>query len=155
MQFAEIQTFFEEEGIKNHKILKRAETRWLSRKQCVDSIIEQYVPLQTYFAKLAMEDHPKTSEQIQATLKNPLTLIYLQFMSYALGFLDEINLMFQSRQPLLYKLKTTIEKLLRNIYVNIMPMATFKEIKNVFQFNHFDKNYSSFDLSNLSRCQCQ
>lgn len=51
--FQEFQEFFH---VKIHKILSHSVTRWLSVKQCVDRILEQYEPLKAYFTEIVFED---------------------------------------------------------------------------------------------------
>ena len=40
----------DEMGYTQHKILRKADTRWLSVKQAIDRILEQWEPLEQYFS---------------------------------------------------------------------------------------------------------
>ncbi|KAJ8917902.1 hypothetical protein NQ315_002594 [Exocentrus adspersus] len=95
-RFKEFQEFFNTEI---HKILLPAMTRWLSMKQCVDRILEQYDPLEAYFREEVFRDPSKTTEEILDTFSNKFTRMYLEFMSYILGLLTEFNKLFQFEVP--------------------------------------------------------
>lgn len=130
--FKEFQIFFKTEI---HKILSPSITRWLSLEQCVKRVLEQYDPLQAYFRELVFEDPSKTTEDIIKSLDNLFTKIFLEFMSYILGILNDFNKLFQSEAPLLYKLKPETSRLLKTIYSNFLILNSFKT-EDVFKFNH-------------------
>ena len=91
-EFERVQEGFDD--VLHHKMLKRAETRWLSRQMCVNRIIEQFKPLKEYFESIEKSDYLRTTSQIVTTLQNPYTMIYLHFMSYTLSLLNDINTLF-------------------------------------------------------------
>lgn len=112
--------------VKIHKILSPSVTRWLSVKQCVDRILEQYEPLKAYFTEIVFEDSSYTNQTILETTQNSFTKIYLEFMSYILEVLCDFNVLFQSEQPLLHKLKPEIEKLIKDVCMNFMKVESVK-----------------------------
>lgn len=126
-------------GVEIHKILKRSGTRWLSLKDCVNRLIEQFEVLKEYFKAESLKDHSKTTTQIYETLTNNYTLAYLEFLSYVTQLTNDLNVMFQSRSPLLYKLKDEIESLLKSICMNYMDIKYVRECSDIFQINHFDQ----------------
>lgn len=132
----EFQIFFQ---VDIHKILLPSNTRWLSLKACVDRILEQFDPLNAYFTETVFSDPSKTTEEMLKSMSNKFTKIYLEFMSYNLGLLNEFNLMFQAETPLLHKLKPETEKLLRVLCLNFMPLSFVKQ-NDVFNLNHLDSN---------------
>lgn len=115
----EFQKYFQTEI---HSILKPSNTRWLSLKSCVDRVLEQYPALEAYLKELVFEDPSKTSNEMLKTMNNCYTKIYLEFLSYVLSLLTEFNILFQSEAPLLYKLKSEVERLLTNIVSNYMDL---------------------------------
>lgn len=127
----EIQEFFK---IEIHKILLPANTRWLSLKHCVDRVLEQYDALIAYFHVESLSDHSRTTEEITNVITNPISKLYLEFMSYTLGLLIEFNKLFQSEAPLLYRLKPETESLLKIIYSNFLKRECLGQ--NVFDLNH-------------------
>ena len=71
----EFQEFFQADL---HKILQASQTSWLSMKQCVDWIIEQYDVLTDYFTNVMFEDPTHTNDMIFKSLKNKFTSAYLE-----------------------------------------------------------------------------
>lgn len=55
-QLQEMQEYFRE---KKHKMLKLATTRWLSRSECVNRVLENWNILENYFAIAVYEDKLK------------------------------------------------------------------------------------------------
>lgn len=134
----EFQIFFK---VEMHKILLPSNTRWLSVEQCVNRTLEQYDVLQAYFRESTFEDPSRTTEDILKSLDNKFTKIYLEFMSYVLGILNDFNKMFQSESPLLYKLKPEVERLLKIIYSNYLTVDCIRQ-NNIFKCDH--KNPRNF-----------
>jgi hypothetical protein len=82
-----------------HKILKPAQTRWLSLEQCVQLLLEQWPALESYF-KNTVEKHRVVSlTQIYGALKNPIIKLYFQFLSFVLPKFTNLNKLFQSQTP--------------------------------------------------------
>lgn len=134
----EFQSFFKTDI---HKILKPAITRWLSLKQCVDRILEQFQPLKEYFTELLFEDPSLTTDEILSTMNNQFTKIYLEFMSYVLGLMSDFNILFQTNKPLLHKLKPETVKLLTTICSNFIEIEVIRK-NDIFQLDH--KNPKNF-----------
>lgn len=142
-RFREFQEFYRTEI---HKILLPSITRWLSLKQCVDRILEQYDPLEAYFREIVFEDHSKTTEEILDSFANKFTRVYLEFMSYMLELLTNFNKLFQSEAALLYRLKPETETLLRSLCANYMKRECITNTKNVFDLQHdHPNNFLSLD----------
>lgn len=129
-----------------HKILSPSITRWLSVKQCVDRVLEQYEPLVAYFTELVFEDPSHTTEVMLETFNNGFTKIYFEFMSYSLGLMTEFNLLFQSEKPLLYKVKPETENLLQQLCANFIQAKVIRNTENIFKLNHSDPaNFTQLD----------
>ena len=64
------------------KLLKPAQTRWLSLEQCIQRIIEQWPALELYFEKSAESDRLVSSQNIFTALKNPIFKLYFYFLSF-------------------------------------------------------------------------
>ncbi|KAJ8958371.1 hypothetical protein NQ314_006432 [Rhamnusium bicolor] len=111
----EFQEFFKTDI---HKVLLPSVTRWLSVQQCTDRILEKYDVLKAYFRETTFEDPSRTNEEILKHLENSFTKIYLEFMSYILGILNDFNTLFQSEVPLLHKLKLEVIRMLKILYSN-------------------------------------
>ncbi|CAG9837716.1 unnamed protein product [Diabrotica balteata] len=142
-KFIEFQNFFQ---VKIHKILSPAITRWLSIKECVDRVLEQYEPLRAYLTEYVFEDPSITTETMLETMSNLFTPVYLEFMSYSLGLMTDFNLLFQSEKPLLCKVKPQTETLLRTLCSNFIKMSVIKRTNDIFILNH--ENPTNFELDN-------
>lgn len=135
--YLEFQEFFQ---VEIHKFLSPAKTRWLSVKECVDRVLEQYDPLQAYFRLTLYEDPSDTLQSMLNTMDDKFTKLYLEFMAYVLGTLCEFNRMFQAEKPLLHKLKPEVEKLLKDMCSNYMDVDYVKKTP-VFQIKLSDSRY--------------
>lgn len=115
--FQEFQMFFH---VEIHKILHHPNaTHWfLSLKMCADRVLEQYQALKAYLRDSVLEDPSTTTETMLSTMDNIFTLAYLEFMSYVLGILTELNTLFQCELPLLHKFKPEIDKILKDLCCN-------------------------------------
>ncbi|CAH0715749.1 unnamed protein product, partial [Brenthis ino] len=136
-KFAEFQAFFQ---CDLHKILNVATTRWLSVKNCVDRVLQQYTPLREYLRLAVFEDPSKTTEEMVATMDNEFTVIYLEFMSYTLGLLTQFNLLFQSETPLLYKMKSSVENLLKTVCSNYITFSYVKSCTDIMKIEFDDES---------------
>lgn len=120
----EFQAFYE---VDEHNILRSSQTRWLSLKQSVDRVLEQYEPLTRYFMVQVFEDCTPTTEYILKTLKLKSTKCYLQFLSYVLDLLTGLNVLFQTDGPVLVKLQPEISNLIKNLSLNFLNTKYVRE----------------------------
>lgn len=145
-RFKEFQTFFR---VDIHKILLPCNTRWLSLKACIDRVLEQFTPLKAYFTEVVFSDPSKTTEDMLSSMNNKYIEIYLQFMSYTLGLLNDFNILFQSESPLLHRVRPEIAKLLRVLCSNFIEFSYIKGT-DIFQLNHLNTDHHlPFDKVNL------
>ena len=82
-----------------HKILKPAQTRWLSLDQCVQRILERWSALELYFKHSALHDRLVKSQNLFAALQNPIFKLYFQFLAFVLPKFTRFNKLFQSETP--------------------------------------------------------
>ena len=66
-EFAKFQHFTEP-----HKILKPAQTRWLSLQMCVKRILEQWDALKLFFVQQAATERLVAAENLASAYKNPI-----------------------------------------------------------------------------------
>lgn len=81
-----------------NKMLHPSATRWLSLVSCVNRVIKHYIPLKGYFKVQANIDQITNAKEISEALDNPVTLIYLHFLSYFLPYFTNLNLEMQSEE---------------------------------------------------------
>ncbi|XP_063239989.1 uncharacterized protein LOC134540887 [Bacillus rossius redtenbacheri] len=134
----EFQIFFQTEI---HNILSPAVTRWLSLKACIDRVLEQYLALESYLRESVFEDPSRTTEDMLKTMENKYTKMYMEFMSYVLGLLTNFNTLFQGEMPLLHRLKSEVERLLKTLCCNFMSPSYVKGM-DVLTIEH--KNPSNY-----------
>lgn len=103
-EFKEFQHFFE---VKPHKLLQLSCTRWLSLLTVVRRVLQQYVPLTSYF-QLQHFDGITNSQAITLALDNPINKMYLEFLEFILPTLVDLNLEFQAETPKIYLLYTRL-----------------------------------------------
>lgn len=99
-----------------HKILLRAETRWLSLLAVVKRLLEQLPALKLYFQSAVLTDRLLAAQSILDKCMEPSTELYLEFLSFVLPFFHDLNKEMQSERPKLYmlydKIFTTYQTLL-------------------------------------------
>ena len=100
----ELRSFQEWLEVEAHKILKKIDTRWLSLESCVNHILEQYTPLQSYFdsmekSRLSDEKSRKKMMALRDKLKKGISKAYLLFLSNILSSVNKFNLLFQYSSP--------------------------------------------------------
>ena len=116
----ELRSFQEWLEVEAHKILKKVDTRWLSLEACVNRILEQYTPLESYFdsmenSRLSDEKSRKKMKALRDQLKKPITKAYLLFLSNILSSVNKFNLLFQSSSPNIHRLVKEMNQLLLGI----------------------------------------
>lgn len=99
-EFEEFQHFFD---VKPHKLLQLSCTRWLSLLMVVRRVLQQYVPLCSYF-QLQHFDGISNFQVISNALDNPVNKMYLEFLEFILPTLVDLNLEFQAETPKIYLL---------------------------------------------------
>lgn len=99
-EFEQFQHFFD---VKHHKLLQLSCTRWLSLLMVVRRVLQQYVPLCSYF-QLQHFDGISNSQVISNALDNPVNKMYLEFLEFILPTLVDLNLEFQAETPKIYLL---------------------------------------------------
>lgn len=105
-QYKTFQHFTETEP---HKILRPAQTRWLSLEGCVRRVLEQWPALEAYFESAAENDRLVSSQNILSALKNPIYKLYLFFLKFVLPKFTNFNKLFQSEKPNLHILDKCLE----------------------------------------------
>ncbi|XP_050066599.1 uncharacterized protein LOC126555759 [Aphis gossypii] len=90
-------------SIKPHKLLQLSGTRWLFVLAAVERILEQYKALQSYFYLEKFKD-VLNGTNISNYLDDPKNKLYLEFLTFILPTIVNVNLEFQSETPKLYLL---------------------------------------------------
>ncbi|XP_075161205.1 uncharacterized protein LOC142234025 [Haematobia irritans] len=136
--FLQFQEYF---GTEMHVILGYASTRWLSRKEVVDRILEQWEPLQYYFNLKNFESEFKTEkiEFISQELTNSITKLYFLFLSYILNLVIGINIEMQSEEARIHILLPRLEFLYKQIARNFIQKEAL-DCNDIFHLNLDDNN---------------
>ena len=69
-------------------MLKRSQRRWLSLHTCTARVVEQWPPLELFFASEVNEEHSPIAERVLSALKSPYVKATLEFMNFVL---DELT----------------------------------------------------------------
>lgn len=128
-QFREFQEYFD---VKQHKILKIANTRWLSLEAAVQRILEQWQPLKHFFLYNEFDQNNDVASKILQGMTSE-NLCYLQFLSYSLNAVNKLNLEFQAERPRFHKILESFKFYFKNLannflHLNLMDM---EEINNI------------------------
>lgn len=95
----------------------------------VDRILEQWTPLQSHFDKLGEEE--PAFEKMATYYRIPIYQLYMQFISYALSLVTNINKEFQTERPAIHLLhkrmatffKTLLSNYMKLEYLNSTPIC--------------------------------
>lgn len=98
-RLAEYKRFQSFTNTEPHKLLKPAQTRWLSLEQCILRVLEQWQALEEYFKDASENSRLVSSCTIYAGLKNPIVKLYFQFLKFVLPKFTNFNKLFQSEMP--------------------------------------------------------
>ena len=109
--FSQFQEFVD---CKPHKLLKAAHTRRLSLEACVRRLLEQYDALLSYFR--STDEQSAQVRRITTAFENPVSKLYLMFLSDALPVINIFNKIMQKQSPtaliLHQEVNTFVKKLL-------------------------------------------
>ncbi|XP_070529870.1 SCAN domain-containing protein 3-like [Cardiocondyla obscurior] len=131
---AEFQNFFH---VDRHKVLKLANTRWLSFQKCVCRLLENWDVLKSYFLLAVVEDKLKSAETILHYFQDNLIKAYLLFLKYSLNFFNTFNALFQFRNILIHLLYKNSRQLILQFGQNFVKLNVLNDI---FNLNLKDKN---------------
>ena len=77
-------------------MLMLSRTHWLSRRQVIERILEQWLPLKEFFYEESKFDKVDSTMSIYKTVTNPGTKCMLSFLKFILQKVDNLNIEFQS-----------------------------------------------------------
>ncbi|CAG5090686.1 Similar to ZNF862: Zinc finger protein 862 (Homo sapiens) [Cotesia congregata] len=104
-EFKQYQQFLE---LKNHKILRPVEIRWLS----VTAVVTRLLETKTTSTTINFE----TEELILQQLNDPIIKLYYHFLEWILPKFSSLNKLFQSEKPLI----TVVHKTMSSTYVELL-----------------------------------
>ncbi|CAB3223225.1 unnamed protein product [Arctia plantaginis] len=114
-QFKAFQNFVE---VDVHKILRPAQTRWLSLSSVVDRLLEQWDALRLYFDSKWLDD--RECREIHKRLNDPIIKAYYYFLSWMLPKFANANAYFQSESTVITEMHTKMRDLYRNLIKLVM-----------------------------------
>lgn len=122
-EFKEFQQFVE---IDIHRILRPAQTRWLSLTAVVDRMLEQWDALRLYFDTKWLAD--AECQEVHAHLNDPLIKAYYYFLGWMLPKFSTVNSYFQSESVVITKLNQKMTALYRELISLIFPSSYINSI---------------------------
>ena len=139
-RLAEYKEFQHFTNTEPHRLLRPAQTRWLSLEQCVLRVIEQWAALEAYFENSAENDRLVSSQNILSALKNPIFKLYLCFLKYILPKFTHFNKLFQSEKPNIHFLAKTLASTYKSFLSCYMTNTYLKScpLKNIDPLSHSD-----------------
>lgn len=110
--FFQIQTLLD---YKPYKMLQPAQTRWLSLEMVVNRVIERYECIKIFFNFQVNNDKIENAKHILEKLNDPLNELFLNFLTFTLAMINNLNKLFQNESPQIFKLYSEMKKLLKTI----------------------------------------
>lgn len=118
---SQLKAFQEFCDTKVHKILRPAQTRWLSLSSVVNRILEQWEALALYFDDKWLEDHE--SRELHIALRDPIQKAYFYFLSWMLPKFTKTNAYFQNENTVIINMHVKMQELYRELLLLIMPTS--------------------------------
>lgn len=91
-------------NVHNHKLLKLANTCWLSLQAVVNRMLEQWSVLEQFFQEAVDEGNLQSFSTILHALQAPIYKLYYLFLSNILELVNRLNVESQSEKSKLYSL---------------------------------------------------
>nr|XP_033339080.1 uncharacterized protein LOC117227710 isoform X1 [Megalopta genalis]XP_033339081.1 uncharacterized protein LOC117227710 isoform X1 [Megalopta genalis]XP_033339082.1 uncharacterized protein LOC117227710 isoform X1 [Megalopta genalis] len=101
-----------------HRMQEPSKTKWLSMRECVVKLLEQWDILLIYF-----EDQNNTcATEILEDLNSTCTKAYLEFLNYSLKIITQYNTIFQSKQADISTMVEQCHDLLKDLGCNFLKL---------------------------------
>lgn len=123
-------------NLKPHKLLRPAQTRWLSLITVVKRILEQWEALKLFFRNEMFEHKTETVEIIFNKMNNIFYKLYLMFLDFVLPYLTNLNKEMQAEKPKIYSLYSSVELVYKTILEFIIKDSCLVESRNLFEINY-------------------
>lgn len=120
-------------NVKVHKMLHPSQTRWLSVNTAVKRVLEQFLALKLFFTDQVANNDLLISDNILRRLKDPTTILFLQFLDFVLPFFTELNREMQAEHPKIHLVYSNICRTLRTLFDCFLKRdyIVITEIENV------------------------
>jgi hypothetical protein len=126
-EFESIQKCYE---VPIHKLIRKADTRWLSMEQCVNRIVEQWEPLKTYFMlETGDSRNEELVKDIVSELTSRTTYAFLLLLKNSLAYVIQFNLIFQSDNCQIQRMVTESQNLFLLFVSCIVKSSYIKSMK--------------------------
>lgn len=119
------------------KINKLAGTRWLSRYEAINKILEQWDGLKLHFDMAKSRERCYIAEQLSSMLKSKTNLLYMTFLGTYLKPITMANKMFQATDADPLKLLEEIKNLLLTYFAILIPPAQLEKADK-FSLSDYD-----------------
>ncbi|MBW0545018.1 hypothetical protein O181_084733 [Austropuccinia psidii MF-1] len=111
----ELQEFQEFVDVEVHRMLHPAQTRWLSLREVVQRMLEQWDALRLFFTQKWMEERLVTAELIFQGLHDPFMKMYCNFLDWVIPKFANANQLFQSKGVVVFNVHEKMSDLLRDL----------------------------------------
>lgn len=124
----EFQEFQEFTASEKHKILRHYDIRWLSLHNCVNRILEQWIPLKLFFQGQYLTDKQQnvSCEFLYNSFNDNLILLYFYFLDFVLPIVNKFNIIFQGDYPVTHTFFKDMSSFFRSILSCFMKSTYVK-----------------------------
>jgi hypothetical protein len=117
------------------KMLKRAQTRWLSLEAAVKRVLEQFDALVLFFEEEVKEEKLLAPQNILSWLKDPQMKICLQFLEFILPFFNKLNKLFQGETVLIHRVYSDILLIYKDIVACYIKPEFIPNVETMYPGN--------------------
>ncbi|EZA56783.1 SCAN domain-containing protein [Ooceraea biroi] len=129
--FHEFSNYFVDES---RKILKLADTRWLSRYTCIKRLLQLWDAIKSYLEKMVIKDKTKSGENLLFMMYDIKMKAYFLFQKYILKFFNAFNVFFQATETRIHMLHMKSANFLMQICQNFIKQEYLKDITTNINF---------------------
>ena len=122
------------------KILKHANTRWLSLQRCVNRFLQQWLALLSYFESHKDRERPGRVKRCADYLASVEMKAYFMFLSFILEPLNTFNTIFQTDATQIAVLIPEMNRLLRLFMAKFVTMRVIKSAADLIKVSFADQS---------------
>ena len=122
-------------------ILKHCETRWLSLTQALKRTLDMWEPLVSYFNSHPDCDKLGKVRAIAEIINNPLTKVWIQFLTNVLVIFDKYNTLFQTtKTSTVHKIHAESERLLKTVLSFFVKPEVIRQTRDLASIKYLDSS---------------
>lgn len=135
------------------KILKLANTRWLSRYKSIENIVASWEAIKRFLTNISKNEKSQTGKYLLELMQWNHLKAYLLFLKYTLNFFHIFNTIFQSTETKIHLLQSESLMLLNTVCKHFLKPELIEKIDDNFQFSLINHQKPLSEVNLGSECE--